>query len=100
MHISKFKPGTFEKNSSTIGPPAGIEPTPLAMPVQCSCHFFNILGCVGSPQHNGMLIFVIAVSTYSGDDGHTTCKPRSLAISLSAIDFPLDISPTAVLTEH
>ena len=27
-HI-KFKPGTVEKNSSTIGPPAGIEPTPL-----------------------------------------------------------------------
>ena len=28
----------YVKNSSTIGPPAGIEPTPLAMPVQCSCH--------------------------------------------------------------
>ena len=28
--MSKFKPGTIEKNSlSTIGPPAGIEPTPL-----------------------------------------------------------------------
>ena len=38
MHISKFKPGTVEKNSSTIGPPAGIEPTPLAMPVQCVSH--------------------------------------------------------------
>ena len=36
IHISKFKPGTVEKNSSTIGPPAGIEPTPFAMPVQCS----------------------------------------------------------------
>ena len=23
IHISKFKPGTVEKNSSTIGPPAG-----------------------------------------------------------------------------
>ena len=29
IHISKFKPGTVEKNSSTIGPLAGIEPTPL-----------------------------------------------------------------------
>ena len=38
VHISKFKAGTVEKNSSTIGPPAGIEPTPLAMLVQCSCH--------------------------------------------------------------
>ena len=38
IHISKFKPGTVEKNSSTIGPPARIEPTPFAMPVQCSCH--------------------------------------------------------------
>ena len=26
---AKFKPGTVEKNISTIGPPAGIEPTPL-----------------------------------------------------------------------
>ena len=25
IHISKFKPGTVEKNSSTIGPPVGIE---------------------------------------------------------------------------
>ena len=33
-HISKFKPGTVEKNSSTIGPPAGIEPTPL----RCRCN--------------------------------------------------------------
>ena len=31
--MSKFKPGTVEKNSSTIGPPAGIEPTPL----RCRC---------------------------------------------------------------
>ena len=34
IHISKFKPGTVEKNSSTIGPPAGIEPTPL----RCRCN--------------------------------------------------------------
>ena len=27
--MSKNQPGTVEKNSSTIGPPAGIEPTPL-----------------------------------------------------------------------
>ena len=33
IHISKFKPGTVEKNSSTIGPPAGIKPTPL----RCRC---------------------------------------------------------------
>ena len=26
IHNSKFLPGTVEKNSSTIGPPAGIEP--------------------------------------------------------------------------
>ena len=25
----KFKPGTVEKNMSTIGPPAGIGPTPM-----------------------------------------------------------------------
>ena len=30
IHISKFKPGTVEKNSSAIGPPAGIEPTTLS----------------------------------------------------------------------
>ena len=29
VHMSKNQPGTVEKNSSTIGPPAGIEPTPL-----------------------------------------------------------------------
>ncbi len=29
IHVSKFLPGTIEKNSSTIGPPAGIEPTPV-----------------------------------------------------------------------
>ena len=34
MHISKFEPGTVEKNSSTIGPPAGIKPTPL----RCRCN--------------------------------------------------------------
>ena len=34
----KFKPGTAEKNESTIGPTAGIEPTAFAMPVQCSCY--------------------------------------------------------------
>ena len=28
VHMSKNQPGTVEKNSSTIGPPAGIEPTP------------------------------------------------------------------------
>ena len=33
IHISKIKPGTVEKNSSTIGPPARIEPTP----VRCRC---------------------------------------------------------------
>ena len=33
IHMSKFEPGTVEKNSSTIGPPAGIEPTP----VRCRC---------------------------------------------------------------
>ena len=31
--MSKNQPGTVEKNSSTIGPPAGIEPTPL----RCRC---------------------------------------------------------------
>ena len=34
IHISKFKPGTVEKNSSTIGPPAGIKP----MPLRCRCN--------------------------------------------------------------
>ncbi len=34
IHMSKFLPETVEKNSSTIGPPAGIEPTPL----HCSEH--------------------------------------------------------------
>ncbi len=33
IHMSKFEPGTVEKNSSTIGPPAGIEPTS----VRCRC---------------------------------------------------------------
>ena len=62
--------------------------------------FFNILGCVGSSQHNGMPLFVSPVSTYSGDDCDTTCKPSSLAITFSAVDLPLDISPTAVVTGH
>ena len=34
VHISKFKLGTVEKNSSTTGPPAGIKPTPL----RCRCN--------------------------------------------------------------
>ena len=34
IHTLKNKPGTFEKNSSTIGCPAGIEATPL----QCQCN--------------------------------------------------------------
>ena len=34
IHKSKFLPGTVEKNSSTIGPPAGIEPTPV-LEVKC-----------------------------------------------------------------
>ena len=29
VHMSKFKAGKVEKNSSTIGPPAGIKPAPL-----------------------------------------------------------------------
>ncbi len=32
-HVEILTAGTVEKNSSTIGPPAGIEPTP----VQCRC---------------------------------------------------------------
>ena len=32
--MSKNQPGTVEKNSSTTGPPAGIEPTPL----RCRCN--------------------------------------------------------------
>ena len=37
IHMSKFKPGTVEKNiRRTIVPPAAIEPTPLgATSVQC-----------------------------------------------------------------
>ena len=31
--MSKNQPGTVEKNSSTIGPPAGIEPTPAGGPI-------------------------------------------------------------------
>ncbi len=27
--MSKFEPGTVEKDSLTIGPPAGTEPTPV-----------------------------------------------------------------------
>ncbi len=36
--MSKFEPGTVEKKSSTIGPPAGIEPTP----VRCRCTALTI----------------------------------------------------------
>ena len=32
--MSKNQPGTVEKNSSTIGPPAGIE----LMPLRCRCN--------------------------------------------------------------
>ena len=34
IHISKFKPETVAKNSSTIGPLAGIKP----MPLRCRCN--------------------------------------------------------------
>ena len=37
VHMSKFKLETFEKNlSSTTGPPAGVEPTPVRCPVNCN----------------------------------------------------------------
>ena len=34
INMSKSQPGKVEKNSSTIGPPAGIKPTPL----RCRCN--------------------------------------------------------------
>ena len=36
--MSKHQPGTVRKNSSTVGPPAGIEPTPL----RCRCNPLTI----------------------------------------------------------
>ena len=60
----------------------------------------NMLECVGSSQHRGILVFAKSDTTNSADDWQTLCNPSSLLIKRKAVDFPLVVAPIAVATGH
>ena len=59
---------------------------------------FTRLGCVGSSQLTGMVVFVRREQTYAPNDWETTCNPSNLLMTCNAVDFPLAVSPIAVAT--
>ena len=58
----------------------------------------KIDGCVGSSQHKGIEHHVSSEMTNCPDDCETICIPINLLVTFSAVDFPLAVSPTAVVT--
>lgn len=55
-----------------------------------------MLGWVGSSQHRGIVDFVRSEMMNSPDDWDTICIPINLPTNVKAVDFPLDVSPTAL----